>query len=154
MKASFLGTVIVLALVGCGGGTTESTTTTTTPTTSETATTTTSSTTSTTTSGGETTSTTTTTTTSSVDAATWQAQVTAGADLFDHKCSTCHGEGGTGDGAPDLRNVHFTPERMRTQIRNGSGRMRPIPVARLADADMEQVLAWLTTIGAVDQPHP
>jgi hypothetical protein len=39
--------------------------------------------------------------------------------------------------------------RMRTQIRNGSGRMRPIPANRLPDSQMDGLMAYLSTFGAV-----
>jgi len=76
-------------------------------------------------------------------------RVAAGQERFDHVCGVCH-PGGDGDTGPDLHNKHFTVDRMTNQIRNGSGHMRPIPEARLSAADLPNVLAWLSTIGAVD----
>jgi len=76
-------------------------------------------------------------------------RVAAGQDKFDHVCGTCHPDGGE-DTGPDLHGKHFTVERMTNQIRNGSSHMRPIPVARLSDEELPNVLAWLSTIQAVD----
>jgi len=86
------------------------------------------------------------------DADAFAARVALGQEKFDHVCGTCH-PGGEGDTGPDLHNKHFTVERMTNQIRNGSGHMRPIPVARLSDEELSNVLAWLSTIGAVDGVH-
>ena len=79
----------------------------------------------------------------------FSTRVAAGQEKFDHVCGTCHPDGSS-DTGPDLHNKHWTVERVTNQIRNGSGNMRPIPVARLSDEDLPNVLAWLSTIGTVD----
>lgn len=73
----------------------------------------------------------------------------AGKDKFDTFCSDCHGEGGVGGDAPDLTAEAHTPAQLRQQIREGSGKMRPIPEKRLSGEDMETVLAYLASINAV-----
>lgn len=83
------------------------------------------------------------------DGADWAAKIAAGQDRFDHVCGTCH-PGGDADTGPDLHNKHWTAERVTNQIRNGGSHMRPIPLARLSDEDLPNVLAWLSTIGTVD----
>jgi mono/diheme cytochrome c family protein len=70
----------------------------------------------------------------------------AGKDKFEIFCSDCHGDGGD---APDLTAEAHTPAQLRQQIREGSGKMRPIPEKRLSAEDMESVLAYLATINAV-----
>jgi mono/diheme cytochrome c family protein len=80
----------------------------------------------------------------------WAAKVAAGEARYDAVCGTCH-PGGDEDSGPRLIDLRWTADRMRAQIRNGSGRMRPIPPARLSDADLENVLAWMTTIRAVQR---
>jgi mono/diheme cytochrome c family protein len=74
--------------------------------------------------------------------------IAAGGERFEAVCGLCH-PGGEEDSGPTLRDIHWDAARMRTQIRNGSGRMRPISAARLSDEDLEKVVAWLGTIGAV-----
>jgi mono/diheme cytochrome c family protein len=74
--------------------------------------------------------------------------IAAGGERFEAVCGLCH-PGGEEDSGPTLRDIHWDAARMRTQIRNGSGRMRPISAARLSDEDLDKVVAWLGTIGAV-----
>lgn len=59
-------------------------------------------------------------------------------------CASCHD-----NGAPALANLGWTPEHMRQQIREGSANMPAIRATRLSDADLEAVLAYMQTIGAV-----
>jgi mono/diheme cytochrome c family protein len=75
--------------------------------------------------------------------------IAAGGERFEAVCGLCHGATGDDGDAPTVRDIHWSAERMRAQIRNGSGRMRPISAARLSDEDMEKVLAWMGTIGGV-----
>ena len=72
----------------------------------------------------------------------------AGGERFEAVCGLCH-PGGDEDNGPSIKDIHWDAPRMRAQIRNGSGRMRPISAARLSDEDLEKVVAWLGTIGAV-----
>jgi len=74
--------------------------------------------------------------------------IAAGGERFEAVCGLCH-PGGDEDNGPSIKDIHWDAARMRTQIRNGSGRMRPISAARLSDEDLEKVVAWLGTIGAV-----
>jgi mono/diheme cytochrome c family protein len=74
--------------------------------------------------------------------------IAAGGERFEAVCGLCH-PGGEEDSGPSIRDIHWDAARMRAQIRNGSGRMRPIGPARLSDEDLEKVVAWLGTIGAV-----
>ncbi len=67
-----------------------------------------------------------------------------GAQLFARTCNRCHPNGAE-DVGPSLVNKNFAPDRMTKQIRQGSGRMRAITVARLADADLPALLAYLRT---------
>jgi len=75
--------------------------------------------------------------------------IAAGGERFEAVCGLCHGASGDDGDAPSVHDIHWSAERMRTQIRNGSGRMRPISAARLSDEDMEKVIAWLGTVGGV-----
>jgi len=65
---------------------------------------------------------------------------------FNSRCNGCHA------GGPTLNGIGWSPERLRRQIREGSGGMNAIPIAALSDPDMEAVLAYMVTIGgAVDE---
>ncbi len=78
----------------------------------------------------------------------WRAQVRLGRQWFNRRCDTCH-PGGEEDIGPDIRRIHWPVARMRHQIRQGSGRMRPIPPSRLSNAQMEALMAYLSTMGTV-----
>ena len=74
--------------------------------------------------------------------------VALGQQRYDSRCgNACHSSGG----GPALANIGWTAEQTRRQIREGSasGGMSAIPASRLSDEDMEAVLAYLVTIGAV-----
>lgn len=68
-----------------------------------------------------------------------------GEERYGARCAPCHE-----NTAPQLASIGWTPERMRQQIREGSGAMNAIPVSRLSDDEMEAVLAYLQTIGAIE----
>lgn len=116
-----LGVVLGLAMAACGGGG----------------------------GGGETTTTTTTTTTGGDTSAQYagpigSTDVAQGEARYNAVCASCHN-----NGAPPVANIGWTTERLRQQIREGSPNMPAIHAARLSDADMEAVLAYLQTIGGV-----
>jgi len=74
--------------------------------------------------------------------------VALGQQRYDSRCgNACHNSGG----GPALANIGWTAEQTRRQIREGSssGGMSAIPVSRLSDEDMEAVLAYMVTLGAV-----
>jgi mono/diheme cytochrome c family protein len=71
--------------------------------------------------------------------------VAHGQSRYEAVCGGCHNAG-----APQLANVGWTAERMRQQIREGSGQMPAINEGRLSAEDMEAVLAYLQTIGGVE----
>lgn len=128
-------TVLILALTACGGGSSGGSS-------SET------------TGGGETTTgggeTTTTgggeTAPSPYAGAIASTDVALGETKFTARCGGCHN-----NGAPALANIGWTAEAMRRQIREGEDEMPAISVERLPDADMEAVLAYLVTIGAITE---
>lgn len=78
------------------------------------------------------------------------ADATRGQQRFDAVCGACH-PGGEGDVGPRIRELGWTVSRVRHQIREGSGGMRPISTARLSDEDLEHVLAHLRTLGTIPQ---
>jgi mono/diheme cytochrome c family protein len=72
-----------------------------------------------------------------------------GETRFNAVCASCHN-----NGAPQLANIGWTPEHMRQQIREGSAQMPAIHEARLSAPDLEAVLAYLQTIGAIAADAP
>jgi mono/diheme cytochrome c family protein len=70
--------------------------------------------------------------------------VEGGRELYENVCNSCHA-----GGAPGLDDIAWTAAAMRQQIREGEGRMPAITSSRLSDEDMERVLAYMVTIGAV-----
>ena len=78
----------------------------------------------------------------------WRNMVGAGRVVFDRVCGVCHPEGEE-DLGPDIRNRRVPVARMRHIIRNGTGEMRPIPQRKLPDRYMDELMAYLTTLGTV-----
>lgn len=74
--------------------------------------------------------------------------VAQGRAKYDRACGRCH-PGGEEDVGPRLTGINWAQDRMTRQIRNGGGRMRPIPTARLSDADLPALMAYMRTIHAV-----
>lgn len=75
--------------------------------------------------------------------------VERGTERFETFCGGCH-PGGQEDVGPSLIAEPHSPARIRQQIREGSAQMRPFSATRLSDADMETILAYMATIGAVE----
>jgi mono/diheme cytochrome c family protein len=75
-------------------------------------------------------------------------EVDRGKELFSANCDDCH-PGGEEDVGPSLIADPHTPARLRQQIREGSGKMKPFPEKRLPNEDMEAILAYLASINAV-----
>ena len=78
----------------------------------------------------------------------WRQSVGRGRSVFRQACDTCH-PNGEDDLGPTLRRIRWTTRAMRRQIRQGSGRMRPIPESQLPERYMDDLMAYLSTFGAV-----
>jgi len=74
--------------------------------------------------------------------------VERGKEQFDSFCGDCHPDGEE-DAGPSLIAEPHSPPQIRKQVRQGSGKMRPMSAARLSDDDLEAILAYLGTINAV-----
>jgi len=74
--------------------------------------------------------------------------VAHGKELFSTHCDDCH-PGGEEDVGPSLIATPHTPARIRQQIREGSGKMRPFSEKRLSNEDVEAILAYLASLNAV-----
>ncbi len=94
--------------------------------------------------GGETTGETTSGAESAYAGPVTSTDTAQGEARFNAVCASCHN-----NGAPQLANIGWTPEHMRQQIREGSAQMPAIHEARLSATDMEAMLAYLQTIGAL-----
>lgn len=85
----------------------------------------------------------------------WRQMVGRGRSVFRQACDTCH-PGGEADIGPGIKGLGYSVERMTRQIRRGSGRMRPIPPARLPDRYMGDLMAYLSvlrTVRGVERPE-
>jgi mono/diheme cytochrome c family protein len=81
-------------------------------------------------------------------AAEWESLTTAGKTSFDMACGSCH-PGGEADLGPALKG-HMEPiDHMTKQIREGSGRMKPIDTTTLPEDQMKGLMVYLSSIGAV-----
>jgi mono/diheme cytochrome c family protein len=74
--------------------------------------------------------------------------VEAGKAVFATYCDDCHPDGDA-DVGPSLIADPHAPELLRQQIREGSGKMKPFPEKRVSKDDLEALLAYLDSIGAV-----
>lgn len=71
-----------------------------------------------------------------------------GKEVFDDLCGDCHPDGGADSGPSLIATPHPAPK-LRQQVREGSGKMRPFPEKRLKKDDLEAILAWLASVNAV-----
>lgn len=74
--------------------------------------------------------------------------VDRGKEVFSANCDDCH-PGGESDVGPSLIETPHTPARIRQQVREGSGKMRPFSEKRISKEDLESLLAYLASINAV-----
>ncbi|MCZ7685457.1 MAG: cytochrome c [Sandaracinaceae bacterium] len=73
------------------------------------------------------------------------SDVARGEELYNGICMSCHA-----GGAPALDHLGWEPAAMRQQVRRGQGRMPAIGASRLSAEDLEAILAYLATTGAVN----
>jgi mono/diheme cytochrome c family protein len=74
--------------------------------------------------------------------------VEAGKSVFSTYCDDCHPDGDA-DVGPSLIADPHEAALLRQQIREGSGKMKPFPEKRVSKEDLEALLAYLDSIGAV-----
>jgi len=78
----------------------------------------------------------------------WRRQVNVGRQWFIRRCDSCHPDGQE-DTGPNLLGIRWPVNRMRRQIRQGSGegsgRMRPIPPGRLPNRVIDSLMAYMST---------
>ena len=70
-----------------------------------------------------------------------------GEEVYAAICSNCHqGEA--------LHNIGWSAGQIRHQVREGRGNMPAFSESRINNSDLEALLAYMTTIGAVTDPLP
>ena len=74
--------------------------------------------------------------------------VADGSRTFHSLCAACHA------GRVNPEGYHWSPAQMRHQIRLGNALMPALPEHRLSDERVEAVLAYLSTVGAIDGELP
>jgi mono/diheme cytochrome c family protein len=74
--------------------------------------------------------------------------VARGEEVYAEYCEGCHPGGEKGDG-PSIRNEGYPPAKVRWQIRTGLDDMPAFGPDKISDADLEAVLAYAETLGAV-----
>jgi len=72
----------------------------------------------------------------------------AGQAVFETYCSGCHPGGAEGRG-PSILDAHESPAEARQQVREGGDHMPAFPESRISATDLENLLAYLTTLGTV-----
>jgi mono/diheme cytochrome c family protein len=82
------------------------------------------------------------------DAAEWESLTASGKTSFDIACGSCH-PGGDADLGPSLKGHGLTVANMTKQIREGSGRMKPIDQTQLPEDQMKGLMVYMSTLGAV-----
>lgn len=75
-------------------------------------------------------------------------EVSRGAEVFAYICAACH------DGRVNPRGYHWSPGQMRRQVREGNRLMPAIRPHLVSESDLEAVLAYLSTIDAVEGSLP
>jgi mono/diheme cytochrome c family protein len=82
------------------------------------------------------------------DQAEWDSLASSGKTSFDTACGACH-PGGEADLGPKLKGHQESTADMMKQIRQGSGRMKPVGTDRLPETEEKGLLVYLATLGAV-----
>ena len=76
--------------------------------------------------------------------------VAAGTEVYAEFCEGCHPGGEEGDG-PKIAGAGASPSQMRWQVRSGGDDMPAFGPDKISDADLETLLAYAATLGAIAQ---
>ena len=76
--------------------------------------------------------------------------VAAGTEVYAEFCEGCHPGGEEGDG-PKIAGEGASPSQVRWKVRSGGDDMPAFGPDKISDANMETLLAYALTIGAVAQ---
>ena len=69
-----------------------------------------------------------------------------GHSLFDRNCAHCHGDDARGDEGPSLYNLRKTDARITRIVKEGIKGEMPKFGAKLSDADIQALIAYLRTL--------
>src|SRR6266496_4362828 len=79
---------------------------------------------------------------------TLEGEARRGHSLFDHNCAHCHGDDARGDEGPSLYDLNKTDARIARIVREGIKREMPKFGAKLNDADIQALIAYLRTLNS------
>lgn len=72
-----------------------------------------------------------------------------GSEVFAEFCEGCHPGGDEGDG-PKIAGIAASASQMRFKVRNGGDDMPAFDSSKISDGDLEALMAYTVTLGAVD----
>lgn len=75
--------------------------------------------------------------------------VDRGAAVFEEFCEGCHPGGEEGDG-PKIAGIGASASQMRFQVRSGGDDMPAFDASKISDDDLEALVAYTVTLGAVE----
>ncbi len=76
--------------------------------------------------------------------------VATGTEVYAEFCEGCHPGGEEGDG-PKIAGAEASPSQLRWQVRSGGDDMPAFGPDKISNADLETLLAYAVTLGAVTQ---
>jgi len=76
--------------------------------------------------------------------------VAAGTEVYAEFCEGCHPGGEEGDG-PRIAGAGLSPSQVRWKVRSGGDDMPAFGADKISDSDLEALLAYGITLGAVAQ---
>ena len=79
---------------------------------------------------------------------TLEGEARRGHSLFDHNCAHCHGDDARGDEGPSLYDLNKTDARIARIVREGIKGEMPKFGAKLNDADIQALIAYLRTLNS------
>src|SRR5437667_4878126 len=79
---------------------------------------------------------------------TLEGEARRGHSLFDHNCAHCHGDDARGDEGPSLYDLNKTDARITRIIKEGIKDEMPKFGAKLNDADIQALIAYLRTLNS------
>ena len=79
---------------------------------------------------------------------TLEGEARRGHSLFDHNCAHCHGDDARDDEGPSLYDLNKTDARITRIVREGIKGEMPKFGAKLNDADIQALIAYLRTLNS------